>query len=161
MVKADIAVSFLEAWKMGDYPSSFESLHQYFDYTMHSRDRTFYQYALLNLAALHADFGALTEALDAISEAISTAREHNDLACLNYSLSCLYHFGKVHPKTFKNFRAKGVIGTDKEALSFLKAKAKEANLWDIFSTSLLGEARLSIANVGRIWNFTQSNLHGN
>ena len=143
-----MALRFLEAWKMGDYPSSYDSLHQYFDYTMHNRDRVFYQYALLNLAALHADFGAFGEAMAAIQETISTAREHNDTACLIYSLSWLYHFSKVYPKEIGMLQAKGMMGTDKEALNFLKAKSKEVNMWCIFSTSLLGEARLALANVG-------------
>ena len=134
---------------MGDYPSSFDNLHRYFDYTMHSRERTFYQYALLNLAVLHADFGAYSEAVAAIQETISTAREHNDQGCLNYSLSWLYHFGKAHPEYLDKIQEKGVLGTDKEALVFLKAKAKETNMWSILSTSLLSEARFALSNVSR------------
>ena len=53
---------------------------------MHNRDRTFYQYALLNLAILHADFGCYSEAIAAMRETISAARENNDMTCLNYSL---------------------------------------------------------------------------
>lgn len=132
---------------MGDYASSFDSLHQYFDYTMHNRDRMFYQYALLNLAALHADFGAFAEAMAAIHETISIAREHDDLGCLNYSLSWLYHFRKVYSKEVGKVQTVSITGTEKETLNFLKVKSKEANLWCIFNTSLLGEVRLSLANV--------------
>ncbi len=140
-------VSFLDAWRSGDYPSSFENLHRYFDYTMYNRDRTFYQYALLNLAILHADFGCCSEALTAMHETISTARENNDMGCLNYSLSWLYHFGKAHPEKMDEIRKKEVLGIEKEALVFLKAKAKETSMWGILSTSLLSEAKLALSNV--------------
>ena len=114
---------------------------------MHNRDRTFYQYALLNLAILHADFECYLEALIAMQETISTARENNDMGCLNYSLSWLYHFGKAHPAEMSKAQSRGVLGTDKEALSFLKAKAKESNMWSLLSTCLLSEAKLALGNV--------------
>lgn len=114
---------------------------------MHHKDRTFYQYALLNLAILQADFGCLSEAVVAMKEAISTARENNDMGCLNYSLSWLYHFGKEHPKEMAEIQRKGVLGTEREALAFLKAKAKESNMWSLLSTTLLSEARLSLSDV--------------
>ena len=138
---------FLDSWKAGDYPSSFDNLHRYFDYTMQSRDRTFYQYALLNLAILQADFGCFTEAIAAMQETISTARENKDMACLNYSLSWLYHFGKAHPEEIGEIQKSGVLGTEKEALAFLKTKARDANMWSLLSTCLLSEARLSLTNV--------------
>lgn len=127
--------------------TSFDNLHRYFDYTMQSRHRTFYQYALLNLAILQADFGCYGEAVTAMHETISTARENKDTACLNYSLSWLFHFGKAHPRELNNERQTGVLGTDKEALLFLKTKAREAGMWSLLSTSLLAEARNSHLNV--------------
>ena len=114
---------------------------------MHNRDRTFYQYALLNLAILHADFGCYSEAITAMQETISTARENNDMGCLNYSLSWLYHFGKAHPEQIHEVQKKGMLGTDREALAFLKAKAKETSMWTLLSTSLLSEAKLALSNV--------------
>ena len=114
---------------------------------MHNRDRTFYQYALLNMAILHADFGCYSEAITAMQETISTARENNDLGCLNYSLSWLYHFGKAHPEEVSEVLNKGVLGTEKETLSVLKSKAKETNMWSLLSTSLLSEAKLILGNV--------------
>jgi anaphase-promoting complex subunit 5 len=114
---------------------------------MHNRDRTFYQYALLNLATLHADFGCFSEAVTAMQETISTARENNDMACLNYSLSWLYHFGKAHPPQMDEIQKRGILGTEKEALAFLKAKAKETSMWSLLSISLLSEAKLAMSNV--------------
>ena len=114
---------------------------------MYNRDRTFYQYALLNLAILHADFGCYSEAVIAMQETIATARENNDIACLNYSLSWLYHFGKAHPQETGEVQRKGVLGAEKDALAFLKAKAKETNSWSLLSASLLSEAKLKLGNV--------------
>lgn len=143
---------FLDAWKAGDYPSSFDNLHRYFDYTMQNRDRTFYQYALLNLAILHAEFGCFSEAIIAIHETIAAARENNDMACLNYSLSWLYHFGKTYPQCLKEIRRKGVLGKDREALAFIKSKAKETSAWSLVSTSLLSEAKLMLSRVSTYLN---------
>ena len=114
---------------------------------MHHKDRTYYQYALLNLAILQADCGCLSEAIVAMQEAISTARENHDLDCLNYSLSWLYHFGKEHPGEMAEIQKEGVLGTDRETLALLKAKAKESNTWSLLSTTLLSEARLALSKV--------------
>ena len=114
---------------------------------MHNRDRAFYQYALLNLAILHADFDSHAEALTAMQETIASARENNDMGCLNYSLSWLYHFGKAHPRFMVEIQKKGMLGPEKEAVSFLKAKAKETGMWSLLSTSLLSEAKLILAQV--------------
>ena len=111
---------------------------------MHNRDRTFYQYALLNLAMLQADFGCFTEAVAAVQETIATARENKDMACLNYSLSWLYHFAKAHPEEVREVQKSGVLGTDKEALAFLKAKSRETSMWNVLSTSLLSEAKVAL-----------------
>lgn len=111
---------------------------------MHSRDRTFYQYALLNLAILQADFGCFSEAIAAMQGTVATARENKDMGCLNYSLSWLYHFGKAHPEEIDEVQRSGVLGTDREALAFLKSKAKETSMWSLLSTSLLSEAKLSL-----------------
>lgn len=124
---------------------------------MRNRDRTYYQYALLNLAVLHADFGCHSEAIVAMQETISIARENNDMGCLNYSLSWLYHFGKAHPKEMDEIQKKGILGPEKEALIFLKAKAKENGMWSLLSTSLLSEAKLTLSHVCfllKIWIYT-------
>ncbi|KAG2421489.1 hypothetical protein HFD88_005464 [Aspergillus terreus] len=137
---------FLDAWRAGDYPSSFENLHRYFDYTMHSRDRSSYQYALLNLAILQADFGCYGEAVSAMQEAVSIARESHDLNCLNFCMSWLYHFGKAFPEHMRDVENTGMLGNEKEGLAFLKAKAKETEMWSLLSTTLLSEAKLELQN---------------
>jgi anaphase-promoting complex subunit 5 len=140
-------IRFLDAWRSGDYPSSFDNLHRYFDYTVHGRDRSFYQYALLNLAILHADFGCYTEAVSAMQEAISIARESHDMNCLNFCMSWLYHFGKAFPEEMKDVQSTGMLGSEKEGLAFLKAKAKETESWGLLSTTQLSEAKLELQNV--------------
>ena len=141
---------FLDAWRAGDYPSSFDHLHRYFDYTMQNRDRTFYQYALLNLAILQADFGCFSEAVAAMQETISAARENKDMGCLNFSLSWLYHFGKAHPNEVGGVGKRGMMSVEREGLAFLKTKAKETGMWSLWSPSLLSEAKLALSNVSFI-----------
>ncbi|KAI9798535.1 MAG: hypothetical protein M1825_005316 [Sarcosagium campestre] len=139
-------VKFLDAWRAGDYPTSFDTLHRYFDYTMRHRDRTFYQYALLNLGILQAHFNCYDEAAVAMQEAISSARENKDIPCLNFCLSWLYHLGKAHPKELGVGRAGVMLGIERDGFAFLKAKAKESSMYSLWSTSLLGDAKLGLEN---------------
>ncbi|KAI5777394.1 anaphase-promoting complex subunit 5-domain-containing protein [Geopyxis carbonaria] len=131
-------VEFLNSWRAGDYPASFDNLHRYFDYTMHNRDRTFYQYALLNLSILQADFGCYRESILAMQETINTARENRDMACLNFSLSWLYHFYKSHPGDCPDILASRM---ERDSLQFLKAKAKEGGMHHLQSMAHLSEAK--------------------
>jgi len=114
---------------------------------MKNRDRYFYQYALLNLAILQADFGCYSEAIDAMQETITTARENKDMGCLNFSLSWLYHFGKSHPLEIAEAEKSNMLGLEREGLAFLKAKSKDIEHWGLLSTTLLSEARLGLSNV--------------
>jgi anaphase-promoting complex subunit 5 len=139
-------ISFLDAWRAGDYPNSFDNLHRYFDYTMQNRDRLFYQYALMNLAVLQADFGCLDEAVAAMLETVSTARENKDLACLNFALNWLYHFGKAHPNIINAADSTNMLGVERDGLSFLRIKAKETGMWTLWSSSLLSEAKLGLSH---------------
>ncbi|KAK0112212.1 anaphase promoting complex subunit 5 [Cadophora gregata f. sp. sojae] len=139
-------LNFLDAWRAGDYPTSFDNLHRYFDYTMQNRDRLFYQYALMNLAVLQADFGCFDEAVAAMLETVSIARENKDMACLNFALNWLYHFGKAHPKIMKRTDSTNILGVEREGLAFLRIKAKETGMWTLWSSSLLSEAKLGMSN---------------
>lgn len=111
---------------------------------MQNRDRLFYQYALLNLAVLQADFGCYQEAVAAMQETVATARENKDMACLNFSLSWLYHFGKAHPNIIKSADKTDMLGVERESLAYLRAKAKEAGMWSLWSSSLLSEAKMCL-----------------
>ncbi|KAH6607332.1 anaphase-promoting complex subunit 5 [Trichoderma cornu-damae] len=137
-------LAFLDAWRAGDYPTAFDFLHRYFDYTMEHRDRLFYQYALMNLAVLQADFGCHKEAMTAMLETVATARENRDITCLNFSLNWLFHFGQAHPHLVRELQSDKLLDTGKETLAFLRAKAKETGMWTLWSSVLLSEAKLCL-----------------
>ena len=137
-------LNFLDSWRAGDYYSAFDNLHRYFDYAMQTRERAFYQYALLNLAILQADFGCHAEALPAMQEAIATARENKDTTCLNFCMSWVYHFGRSFPGEMNAIRDSGILGSEVEGLAFLKSRAKDAEMWSLLSTTLLSEAKLGL-----------------
>ncbi|KAG0232377.1 anaphase promoting complex subunit 5 [Actinomortierella wolfii] len=61
LAKSDY-IMCLYAQETADFETAVGSLHRFFDYCM-SHDRTLYQYALLNLAMLHARFGHYGPAL--------------------------------------------------------------------------------------------------
>ncbi|KAJ2903359.1 hypothetical protein MKZ38_010024 [Zalerion maritima] len=134
-------VSFIDAWRAGDYPTSFDYLHRYFDYTIHHRDRLFYQYALMNLAAIQADFGCYREAVAAMLESVSTARENRDMKCLNFALNWLYQFGRSHPRFVAELEAHSMLG-GRESLAFLRDKAKETGMYPLWSSAIWSEAKL-------------------
>ncbi|PHH90955.1 hypothetical protein CDD83_2083 [Cordyceps sp. RAO-2017] len=139
-------LSFLDAWRAGDYTTAFDYLHRYFDYTMQHRDRLFYQYALMNLAVLQADFGCYKEAVSAMLETVSTARENRDMTCLNFALNWLFHFGRAHPDLVRNLESDSLLGSGKESLAFLRVKAKESGMWTLWSSVLLSEAKVALVN---------------
>lgn len=139
---------FLDAWKAGDYSSAFDNLHRYFDYTMQSRDKTYYQYALLHLAGLHADFGCFSEALSTMAELIATARENGDFQCLNYCLAWLNELVRSHPEEVRKAGYRnGPLGSGKQALAFLKTKAREGKSWSLLVSVMLSEARAILSSV--------------
>ena len=138
-------LSYLEAWRAGDYSTSFDYLHRYFDYTMQNRDRSFYQYALMNLAVLQADFGCHKEAIAAMLETVSTARENRDMTCLNFALNWLFHFGRAHPEVTQELESKSQLGTGKESLAFLRSRAKETGAWSLWSSALMSEAKMCLS----------------
>jgi anaphase-promoting complex subunit 5 len=140
-------VQFFDAWKAGDYSSAFDNLHRYYDYAMQTREKIHYQYALLHMAILQADFGCFGEAIAAINETIATARENQDMTCLSFSLSWLNHMAKAYPKQMRGAGYMSMLGTERDALAFLKAKAKEAKMYNLLCASLLNEAKLSLTTV--------------
>ncbi|KAI9163514.1 anaphase-promoting complex protein [Paramyrothecium foliicola] len=109
-----------------------------------NRDRLFYQYALMNLAVLQADFGCYKDAVAAMLETVSTARENRDMTCLNFALNWLFHFGRSHPKLVQELESNSMLGTGKESLAFLRVKAKETGMWTLWSSVLLSEAKAGL-----------------
>lgn len=113
---------------------------------MQNRDRLFYQYALMNMAVLQADFGCHKEAVTAMLETVSTARENRDMTCLNFALNWLFHFGRAHPALVRELESNSMLGTGKQSLAFLRVKAKETGMWTLWSSVLLGEAKVGLSN---------------
>jgi hypothetical protein len=146
-------VRFFDAWKAGDYTLAFDNLHRYYDYAMQTREKTHYQFALLHMAILHADFGCFSESIAAINETIATARETQDMHCLNFSLSWLSHMSKAYPMQMKGAGYMGMLGSERDGLTFLKAKAKETRMYNLLSASLLNEAKLCMASVSHVTYF--------
>jgi anaphase-promoting complex subunit 5 len=77
-------MSFFEAWRAGQYTLALEELHRYFDYSIATKGnatggqadgvKVYYQYALLHLSVLHADFERWEEALGTMEECIATGK---------------------------------------------------------------------------------------
>jgi hypothetical protein len=85
-------LAFFHAWRSGQYTLALECLHRYFDYSMNapqmtgtdragggggaagwaSGARQYYQYALLHLSVLHADFEHWAEAWESVGDCVST-----------------------------------------------------------------------------------------
>ncbi|KAF2709814.1 hypothetical protein K504DRAFT_482113 [Pleomassaria siparia CBS 279.74] len=157
-------VKFFDAWKAGDYTSAFDNLHRYYDYAMQTREKIHYQYALLHMAILQADFGCFGEAIAAINETIATARENQDMTCLNFSLSWLNHMSKAYPKQMKGVGYMGMLGSERDGLTFLKAKAKEAKMYNLLSATLLNEAKLCLGtgdSISRAFEYMYQGSHLN
>ncbi|RAL68354.1 hypothetical protein DID88_007085 [Monilinia fructigena] len=92
------------------------------------------------------DDSIITPSVAAMLETVSTARENKDMACLNFALNWLYHFGKEHPNIIEGFGSTSMLGVEKEGLAFLRIKAKETGMWTLWSSSLLSEAKLALSN---------------
>ncbi|KAG0326761.1 Anaphase-promoting complex subunit 5 [Dissophora globulifera] len=90
-------ITCLHAQQTGDFEVAIQSLYRFFDYTMATHDRVLYQYALLNLAMLHARFSHYEQALSALRETIEVARDHQDQECLSYALNWFYRLAKKIP----------------------------------------------------------------
>lgn len=145
-VTANWITRFLEAWRSGDYPTSFDYLHRYFDYTMQHSDREHYHYALLNLAVLYADFGCHKDAVSTLLETIATAREKRDPSCLNFALNFFYNFGLQHPQFVADLESNSMSATGRETLAFLRVKARETGMWATWSHALLSEAKQGLTS---------------
>ncbi|KAK0655482.1 putative APC5 protein [Cercophora newfieldiana] len=139
-------VSFSDTWRAGDYFTTFDNLHRYFDYTMQYQNKPFHQYALMNMAIVQSDFGCHREAIAMMLATVSTAREARDTTCLNFALNWLFHFGRAHPKLVRELERSSGLSSEKEILAFLRAKARETGMWVLWSSALLGEARLGLSS---------------
>ncbi|KAF3000009.1 anaphase promoting complex subunit 5 [Neopestalotiopsis sp. 37M] len=97
-------------------------------------------------STLPSDFGCYKEAIAAMLETVSTARENRDMTCLNFALNWLFHFSRAHPEVTRELDSNNMLGDGKESLAFLRAKAKETGMWTLWSSALVSEAKMSLAN---------------
>lgn len=93
--------NYLQNLHESNYHGALDSLHQYFDYMVSNNSKYFYHFALISRASLHQYFGEYEQALDAIEEAISVARENKDNSTLTFILSWLYNLMKCKPELWK------------------------------------------------------------
>ncbi|KAF9366639.1 Anaphase-promoting complex subunit 5 [Mortierella sp. NVP85] len=106
-------ITCLHAQQTGNFEIAIQSLYRFFDYSVASHDRVLYQYALLNLAMLHARFSHYEEAVTALREAIEVARDHMDQECLSYALNWLHRLTGAVPSTYSGANeAQGFANTD-------------------------------------------------
>ncbi|KAK5136177.1 hypothetical protein LTR08_004014 [Meristemomyces frigidus] len=151
-------LAFFEHWKAGQYTMALESLHRYFDYSLVTKSgsdnmRVYYQYALLHLSVLHADFDCWDESVEAMDECIATARENQDTACLNFALSWLLYLRQAKPANHASpfgtvSGLGGAAGGEQDEVAFLKVKAKETKHWSLLSSTLLDESKLDMYTSG-------------
>ncbi|RMY67274.1 hypothetical protein D0863_07903 [Hortaea werneckii] len=151
-------LAFFDHWKSGQYTMALESLHRYFDYSLVAKSgsdnmKVYYQYALLHLSVLHADFDCWDESVESMDECIATARENQDTACLNFALSWLLYLRQARPSTQRSPYGSmaGVVGGDtgdQDEVTFLKTKAKETKHWSLLSSTLLDEAKIEMYQHG-------------
>lgn len=117
-------LEYYDACRTKDREKAFDSLHRYFDYTMENRGRSHYQYALFALASLQAEFDGTQEAMRAVEEAISVARENNDYNCLTEILSWLNAYMRLHPEV----KVPQSLDNMDQIAQFLKTKSHETAL---------------------------------
>lgn len=92
---------YLQDLHESNYHGALDSLHQYFDYMVSNNSKYFYHFALISRASLHQYFGEFEQALDAIEEAISVARENKDNSTLTFILSWLYNLMSCKPDLWR------------------------------------------------------------
>ncbi|KAK9459947.1 anaphase-promoting complex subunit 5-domain-containing protein [Lipomyces oligophaga] len=130
-------VVFLHAWRSGDYNVAIANLYHYFDLLRATEDhpKYFFQYALLNLAVVQADFQCISEANSAIRECIQAAREANDQQCLKFATAWYLRFKLLHRDRYSTD-----MDSEHTTFRFLKSRVKDS------SPSLLSTSYVIHAN---------------
>lgn len=138
-------VQYLDAFRDKDYEAAFDHLHRYYDYTMNSKGRTHYQYALFTLATLQAEFSFYSEAMRAVEEAITVARENKDNHCLTYILAWLYSFLQAHP----DCEVPDSLSSMDQISQFLRNKASSTS-YALYSLAYQSEAEQIMSSGGSL-----------
>lgn len=114
---------------------------------MNDTDKRVYQNVLLQMAVVQADFGCYSEALAAIGQAISVARENKDKVCLHYCLSWLLQVRFVKGWNVTEKEEGAILGSDTTGTEYLKTMGRRDHIPGIQIPALFEEARLSMAQV--------------
>nr|DAB41623.1 TPA_exp: anaphase promoting complex protein 5 [Thielaviopsis paradoxa] len=136
---------YLEAWKAGDYTTAFDHVYRFFDYSLTNNDRQSYQMALMTLAVINSDFGCYDDALTAMLEAISTARENGDVHTLNMCLRWLFRFDLNQPALLRALDSSTMLTNMHETFSYLKTKSAEVGMIPLIVSTYFLEAEYGLA----------------
>ncbi|GMH88204.1 hypothetical protein TrVE_jg13270 [Triparma verrucosa] len=158
-----------------EFPGALDSLHRYFDYAMVEKwGKDFVQYAIINLAALHHNFGHRGLSLLATDEAVRVAQQNGDGACVAYALAWLHHNGvgaaRSSDRPEKNpggdqmlengldsgdsdVASAGLTSQTEELLERCSARALEHELHGLAATANLALSTHACKNMGsdKIW----------
>lgn len=121
-------VTFLNSMNSREFEQARESLYLYFDYAAahlgpggERPQKVMFQYALMDLASLHEQFGHVDEALLAVNEAMTLARYNNDLDCLHKAVKMVHRLQA------------GNVADDELSLSSLSEMAQLKHKLDLVS----------------------------
>nr|APD26246.1 putative anaphase-promoting complex protein [Thielaviopsis punctulata] len=131
---------YLEAWRAGNYTTAFDQVYRFFDYSLNNNDRQSYQMALMTLAVINSDFGCYDDALTAMLEAISTARENGDVHTLNMCLRWLFRFDLNQPALMRALDSSTMLTNMHETFAYLKSKSAEVGMIPLIVSTYFLEA---------------------
>ncbi|CAK9272339.1 unnamed protein product [Sphagnum jensenii] len=158
---------YLNCLHHGDYLTAMDNLHRYFDFSAGkggmssagaSSDASVgrFQAGLLSLGSMHAHFGHVNQAMQALNEAVRIAQQNNDDSCLVHALAALCHLlsevGAVADSSPKNsyFGNQPSLGMQQQLLLLLRRclqRALELKLPHLVAFSRLALAKFDLQHV--------------
>lgn len=173
MVRAHY-LRYLNHLQQSDYPATMDDLHRYFDYSAGmggvsaggaSCDSSVgrFQAGLLSLGSMHAHFGHVDEAMQALNEAVRIAQQYNDDACLAHALAALCHmlfdvgagnetYAKGESAGLRDVGTGPSLGIQQQLLLLLRRclrRALELKLPQLVAFSRLALAKFDLKHVRR------------
>ncbi|XP_024372271.1 anaphase-promoting complex subunit 5 [Physcomitrium patens] len=165
---------YLNHLQQSDYPATMDDLHRYFDYSAGmggmsvggaSCDSSVgrFQAGLLSLGSMHAHFGHVDQAMQALNEAVRIAQQYNDDACLAHALAALCHllfdvgaaneaYAKGESAGLRDVGAGPSLGIQQQLLLLLRRclrRSLELKLSQLVAFSRLALAKFYLKHVRR------------
>lgn len=165
---------YLNHLQQSDYPATMDNLHRYFDYSAGmggvsaggaSCDSSVgrFQAGLLSLGSMHAHFGHVDQAMQALNEAVRIAQQYNDDACLAHALAALCHmlfdvgaasetYAKGESAGLRDVGTGPSLGIQQQLLLLLRRclrRALELKLPQLVAFSRLALAKFDLKHVRR------------